>query len=170
PRKSLPFAAVGSIVRSPQSTTERSKAMILFLVFISLPLLTIFLIRYGSPSITEAFYRAGPSEERTNILKQGCQFGLPLGAFFLGLALFGNVIQLPPVLESLIDHLFAPVILGITVVTLVIPGFRARRLAPKAKTQARRSRRQQAQTPSFALPPPVTHPPTESLSATSIQP
>ena len=110
--------------------------MILFLVFISLPLLTIFLIRYGGPSITGAFHRASPSEERTYILKQGCQFGLPLGAFFLALAPFGNVIPLPPALESLIDHLFAPVILGITVVTLVITGFRARRLTGHLRAAA----------------------------------
>src|SRR5215510_3188764 len=127
---------VGDIVRSPQSTTERSKAMTLFLVFICLPLMTIFLIRYGNPSITGAFYRANPSEERAYILKQGCQFGLPLGAFFLAVAPFGNVIPLPPALEALIDHLFAPVLLGITVVTLVITGFRTRRLTGHLRAAA----------------------------------
>jgi len=108
----------------------------LFLVFICLPLMTIFLIRYGNPSITGAFYRANPSEERAYILKQGCQFGLPLGALFLAVAPFGNVIPLPPALESLIDHLFAPVLLGITVVTLVITGFRTRRLTGHLRAAA----------------------------------
>jgi len=102
--------------------------MILFFVFISLPLLTILLIRYGNPFTTGAFSRTSPSEERTAILKQGCQFGLLLGAFFLALAPFGNVIPLPAALESLIDHLFAPVLLGLTVVTLVVTGFRTQRL------------------------------------------
>jgi|SRR5262245_27840396 len=102
--------------------------MILFLVFIGLPLLTILLIRYGNLFTIGAFSRTSPSEERTEILKQGCQFGLPLGALFLALAPFGNVIPLPAALESLIDHLFAPVLLGITVVTFVFTGFRTQRL------------------------------------------
>src|SRR5262249_31695515 len=42
------------------------------------------------------------------------------------------------------------------------------RLMPKAKTSARRSKRQQAQTAFFKLPPPLTQAPTESLSATMI--
>lgn len=102
--------------------------MVLFFVFVSLPLLTILLIRYGNPFLTGASSRVNPSEERTDILKQGCKFGLPLGAFFLALAPFGNVIPLPAALESLIDRLFAPVLLSITVVTLVVTGFRAQRL------------------------------------------
>jgi hypothetical protein len=54
----------------------------------------------------------------------------------LALAPFGNVIPLPPALESLIDHLFAPVLLGITVVTLVITGFRTRRLTGHLRAAA----------------------------------
>ena len=110
--------------------------MILFLGFISLPLLTILLIRYGNPFITRAFSRTSPSEEHTDILKQGCQFGLPLGAFFLALAPFGNVIPLPPALESLIDRLFAPVILGLTLVTCISAGFRTKRLTGHLRAAA----------------------------------
>jgi hypothetical protein len=109
--------------------------MILFFVFISLPLLTILLMRYGIP-FTRAFSSASLSEERMNILKQGCQFGLPLGVFFLALAPFGNVIPLPAAFESLIDHLFAPVLLGITIITLVVTGFRTQRLTGHLRAAA----------------------------------
>jgi len=110
--------------------------MILFLVFISLPLLTILLIRYGYPFTTGAFSRTNPSEERTGILKQGCKFGLLLGAFFMALAPFGNVIPLPAALEALIDRLFAPVLLGITVGAFVGAGFRTQRLTGHLRTAA----------------------------------
>src|SRR5262249_22239027 len=118
------------------SLTERSRAMILFLVFMSLPLLTILLIRYGYPFTPGAFSQTNPSEERTGILKQGCKFGLPLGAFFLALAPFGNVIPLPATLESLIDRLFAPVLSGMTVVAFVGVGFRTQRLTGHLRAAA----------------------------------
>jgi hypothetical protein len=107
--------------------------MILLLVFISLPLLTILLICYGNPFTTGAFLRTSLDEERTDILKQGLRFGLVLGGFFLALAPFGNVIPLSPALESLIDRLFAPVLLGITAVTLVVTGFRTQRLTARLR-------------------------------------
>jgi len=110
--------------------------MILFLVFISLPLLTILLIRYGYTFTTGAFSQPDHSDERTDILKQGCKFGLPLGALFLALAPFGNVIPLPAALESLIDRLFAPVLLGISAGALVGVGFRARRLTGRLRAAA----------------------------------
>jgi len=96
--------------------------MILFFVLLCLPFLTILLIQYAIASKTSH------SHERAVIVKQGCFFGLLVGAFFMILSLFGNVIPLPTVLESLIDRIFAPFIVGLTVLTFSTSGYRTSRL------------------------------------------
>jgi hypothetical protein len=68
--------------------------MILFFVLLCLPCLTIVLTRYGIDAQTRH------SQERTAIVKQGCMFGLLVGACLMVLSLFGNVIPLPPALEA----------------------------------------------------------------------
>src|SRR5882672_7422881 len=86
--------------------------MILFLVLISLPLLTVLLVRYVSPCAERAMAGTGQTDERSVILKQGCYFGLLLGTFFMVQNLFGNVIPLPAAWEPVVDGVFAPFILG----------------------------------------------------------
>lgn len=102
--------------------------MILLLVLISLPLLAILLIRYVSPSAQWTIAGTGQTDERSVILKQGRYFGLPLGALFMVQNLFGNVIPLPSAWEPIVDRVFAPFILGIALVAIVVSGYRASRL------------------------------------------
>jgi hypothetical protein len=96
--------------------------MILFCVLLCLPFLTMLLIRYSIDSKTSH------SHQRTVIVKQGCIFGLLVGALFMVLSLFGNVIPLPPALESLIDRVFAPFIVGGTILTFSLSGYRTSQL------------------------------------------
>lgn len=96
--------------------------MILLCVLLCLPFLTILLIRYSIDS------KISHSHQRAAVVKQGCMFGLLVGMFFMVLSLFGNVIPLPPALESLIDRVFAPFIVGITVLTFSVSGYRTSRL------------------------------------------
>ena len=102
--------------------------MLLFLVLISLPLLTVLLIRYVSPSAERTLAGTGQTDERSVILKQGCYFGLLLGAFFMVQNLFGNVIPLPTAWEPIVDRVFAPFILGVALVAFFVSGYRASRL------------------------------------------
>ena len=76
--------------------------MIWLFVLLSLPFVTILLIRYTVHS------RANKPYERTVIVEQGCLFGLVFGAFFMILSLFGNVIHLPTALESVVDRVLLP--------------------------------------------------------------
>src|SRR5262245_53142535 len=104
--------------------------MILFLVLLCLPFLTILLIRYTIAAKTSH------SLERAVIVKQGCFFGLLVGAFFMVLSLFGNVIPLPTALEALIDRIFAPFIVGITLLTFSVSGYRTSQLTGQLRAAA----------------------------------
>jgi len=107
--------------------------MILFLVLLSLPLLTVLLIRYVSPSAVRTTSATGQTDERIVILKQGCCLGLPLGAFFMVQNLFGNVIPLPAAAEPIVDRVFAPFILSIALLALFSSGYRASRLTGRLR-------------------------------------
>src|SRR5262249_61548086 len=48
--------------------------------------------------------------------------------------LFGNVIPFPAALESIVDRVFAPVILGVAVLALSVSGYRASRLTGRFRT------------------------------------
>ena len=96
--------------------------MILFCVLLCLPFLTMLLIRYSIDSKTSH------SHQRTVIVKQGCIFGLLMGALFMVLSLFGNVIPVPSALEHIIDWVFAPFVLGLALLTLSVSGYRTSRV------------------------------------------
>ncbi len=114
--------ALGRQAKMQMLSSRRDLQMILFVVLLSLPFLTILLIRYSiDPKISH-------SHERAVIVKQGCFFGLFLGTLFMVLNLFGNVIPLPAALESVIDRVFAPFILGFTIFTFSLSGYRTSRL------------------------------------------
>jgi hypothetical protein len=98
---------------------------VLFFVLIGLPLLTILLIR--------AISRADHADERRVILKQGCSFGLLLGAVFMIASLFGNVIPLPSTLESLIDRVLVPAVLGGALFAFAASGYRTSRLTGQVR-------------------------------------
>lgn len=101
--------------------------MILFFILLCLPFLTILLIRYSIDPKTSH------SPERTAIVKQSCIFGLLEGAFFMVLSLFGNVIALPPALESLIDLVLVPLLVGIIGLTFFVSGYRTSRLTGRLR-------------------------------------
>ena len=96
--------------------------MIWLFVLLSLPLVSVSLIRFTIDSTTSH------SHERAVILKQGSIFGLLMGTVFMGLSLFGNLIHLSTALESVIDLVVVPVFLGVTVLTFAISGYRTSRL------------------------------------------
>jgi len=102
--------------------------MFSFFMLISLPFLMVLLIWYGIDA------RTSHPGERAVIVKQGCIFGLLLGAFLMVQNLFGNVIPLPAALESIVDRVFAPVILGVAVLALSVSGYRASRLTGRIRT------------------------------------
>jgi len=102
--------------------------MFLFFTLISLPFLMVLLIWYGINA------RTNHSGEGAVIVKHGCIFGLLLGAFLMVQNLFGNVIPLPAALESIVDRVFAPVILGVAVLALFVSGYRASRLTGRLRT------------------------------------
>jgi len=101
--------------------------MILLFVLLSLPLVVVLLIRYTIDSKTSH------SNERTAIVKQGCIFGLLLGSFLMVLSLFGNIIPLPAAWESIVDRVFAPLILGAAVFVFFISGYRTSRLTGRLR-------------------------------------
>jgi hypothetical protein len=88
----------------------------------------MLLTRYGLRSAAVGLPRTNAADDRTLVLKRGLLFGLMLGSFFLALAPFGNVVPLPKALEKIVDALFAPVVLGVTLILLVATGFGARRV------------------------------------------
>jgi hypothetical protein len=101
--------------------------MILLFVLLSLPLVAVLLIRYTIDAKTSH------SHERSIIVKQSCIFGFMLGGFLMVLSLFGNVIALPVAWESVVDRVFAPLILGVVVLTFFISGYRTSRLTGRLR-------------------------------------
>jgi len=101
--------------------------MVLLLILLSLPFLTVLLIRYTIDSKTSY------SQERTAIMQQGCIFGLLLGAIFMVASLFGNVIALPAALEPVVDRVYAPIILVMVVLTFSVCGYRTARMTGRLR-------------------------------------